>query len=110
MESDLLDLLNDVGYAAAPANEANSSSAANRYLLRVQVTEYEGVSRAARLFEAARSGTTRLKVHFDLVGQGELIVASGDPSEESVVDWAKAARRVNKQTVRAVNGWIRLQH
>ena len=111
MERDLIELFQKTGYLATHGEEASASAAANRYLLRVQVMEYEGVSRAARLFaEAARAGTARLKAHFELIGPGDALVTSGDPSETGAVDWAKAARRVNRQTVRAVNGWIRLEH
>jgi hypothetical protein len=111
MEADLVDLLRDTGYAAAVGTNAATNAAANRYVLRVRVTEYEGVTRMARfLADAARAGSARLKVHFELIGQGGAVVASGDPSEDGALDWAKAARRVDKQTVRAVNGWIRLEN
>jgi hypothetical protein len=109
MEDDLIGLIEKTGYVALRNEDPALSAAPNRYLLRFQVTEYESMSRAVRAFPGASNGMAQVDTEFEVIGQGDVVVASGVHSAQAP-DWAKAARKVNLRMVDAANGRIRLEH
>jgi hypothetical protein len=103
MESDLLSILDKTGYAATRVEDPATPAGPGRYVLRVKITEYNAGSKAARMFVGLGAGSAKLNTHFDLVGDGAVALAAGDPSVASSRDWTNAARKVNQQTVDTVN-------
>ena len=67
MEPDLLALLRDSGYDAAVVS-GEAQPICGQYKLNVQITEYNGGSKAARMFVGFGAGSARLESHFELFG------------------------------------------
>jgi hypothetical protein len=106
MEPDLLSLLRDAGYDAAAISgmDAAGASAPGRYTLRVQILNYNGGSKAARMFVGWGAGSARLDTHFELVGPNGQAYVSGSPGvSTSRADWQHVARKVNQEIVASVN-------
>jgi hypothetical protein len=103
MENDLIDILNKTGYAAVRTEDPNVEPGPGRYVLRVRIVKYNAGSKAARMFIGYGAGAATLDTHFELVGESGNVEVSGDPSVGSGRDWKNAARKVNLQTVDAVN-------
>ena len=104
MENDLLTILQKTGYAASQIGDPNTASAPGRYLLRVTLRGYNAGSKAARMFVGFGAGAATLDTHFELLGpDSPAPYVVGDPSVGSGRDWRNSARKVNLQTVDAVN-------
>ena len=106
MEPDLLGLLRNAGYEAASiqAVDAAGASAPGRYTLRVQVLNYNGGSKAARMFVGWGAGSARLDAHFELLGPNAQSYVSGSPGvSTSRANWEHVARKVNEEIVASVN-------
>jgi hypothetical protein len=106
MEPDLLNLLRNAGYdaAAIASMDAAGASAPGRYSLHVQIMNYNGGSKAARMFVGFGAGSARLDAHFDLVGPNGQSYVSGNPGvSTSRADWQHVTRKVNQEIVAAVN-------
>jgi len=106
MEPDLLAVLRDAGYDAASiqATDAAGASAPGRYTLRVQIMNYNGGSKAARMFVGWGAGSARLDTHFELVGPNGQSYVSGSPGvSTSRSDWQHVVRKVNQEIVASVN-------
>ena len=103
MEDDLLSILNKTGYAATRVDDPNTPAGPGRYVLHVTIKNYNAGSKAARMLVGFGAGAAVLDTHFDLVGEGGSSLVSGDPSVGSGRDWKNSARKVNLQTVDAVN-------
>lgn len=105
MENDLLAILEKTGYAATRVEDPTTAAGPGRLVLRVTIADYNAGSKAARMFVGFGAGAAVLRTHFELLGDASptpLIV--GDPSVGSGRDWRNSARKVNLQTVDAVNG------
>jgi hypothetical protein len=103
MENDLIDILDKTGYAATRVADANTQAGPGRYVLRVTVKNYSAGSKAARMLVGFGAGAVVLDTHFELFGEAPAPLVIGDPSVGSGRDWTNAARKVNLQTVDAVN-------
>jgi hypothetical protein len=103
MEDDLLTILQKTGYAASRTEDPNVQAGPGRYVLRVKIKNYNAGSKAARMLVGFGAGAAVLDTHFELVGDGGALLISGDPSVGSGRDWKNSARKVNLQTVDAVN-------
>jgi hypothetical protein len=104
MEGDLMDILNKTGYAASQIGDPNTATGPGRYVLRVKITDYNAGSKAARMLVGWGAGAAVLNTQFELYGpdsQAPYVV--GSPSVGSGRDWKNSARKVNLQTVDAVN-------
>lgn len=109
MENDLLAILEKTGYAATRVADPATPPGPGRLVLRIAIADYNGGSKAARMFVGFGAGAAVLRTHFELYGDASptpLIV--GDPNVGSGRDWRNSARKVNLQTVDALNG--RLNH
>lgn len=105
MENDLLSILDRTGYAASRVEDPNTATGPGRYLLRVAIKNYSAGSKAARMLVGFGAGAAVLDTHFELFGaDSQAPLIGGDPSVGSGRDWKNAARKVNEQTVDAVNG------
>lgn len=109
MENDLIDILTKTGYAATRTNDPTVEPGPGRYVLRLKITNYNAGSSAARMFVGFGAGAATLDTHFDLLGPSGIEI-SGDPSVASGRDWRNAARKVNAQTVDAVNARLKAVH
>jgi hypothetical protein len=104
MEGDLMDILNKTGYAASQTADPNTATGPGRYLLRVKITDYNAGSKAARMLVGWGAGAAVLNTHFELFGpDSPAPYVVGSPSVGSGRDWKNSARKVNVQTVDAVN-------
>ncbi|MET0287414.1 MAG: DUF4410 domain-containing protein [Polyangiales bacterium] len=103
MENDLLAILEKTGYAPTRVADANTPAGPGRYVLRVTIRNYNAGSKAARILVGYGAGGVVLDTHFELVGEAPGPLVIGDPSVGSGRDWTNAARKVNLQTVDAVN-------
>lgn len=103
MENDLLAILDKTGYAAARVVDPNTQPGPGRFVLRVTVKNYSAGSKAARMLVGFGAGAVVLDTHFELFGPAPGALVIGDPSVGSGRDWTNAARKVNLQTVDAVN-------
>ncbi len=104
MENDLLAILDKTGYTATRVADPAAAPGAGREVLRVKITNYNPGSKAARMWVGFGAGAATLNSHFELIGEGGATLIAGDPSVGSGRDWRNAARKVNLQTVDAVNG------
>lgn len=103
MENDLLSILDGTGYAAGRIDDPATAAAPGRYVLRVKIKNYNAGSKAARMMVGFGAGAAVLDTHFELIGEGGTPLIAGDPSVGSGRDWRNSARKVNEQTVDAVN-------
>lgn len=103
LEEDLLAILGKTGYSAVRVGDASVTAAPGRYLLRTRVVSYNAGSKAARMLVGFGAGSARLDTHYELVGPDGKVYVAGAPSVASGRDWKNAARKVNLQTVDAVN-------
>lgn len=103
MENDLLAILDDVGYAPTRVADPATQAGPGRELLRVTIKNYNAGSKAARMWVGFGAGAATLDSHFELIGEGGATLIAGDPSVASGRDWRNAARKINLQTVEAVN-------
>jgi hypothetical protein len=104
MENDLLSILDKTGYAPALVTDPNTPTGPGRYLLRVTIRNYNAGSKAARMLVGFGAGAAVLDTHFELFGpDSPAPYVAGDPSVGSGRDWKNSARKVNLQTVDAVN-------
>jgi hypothetical protein len=107
MEPDLLALLRDAGYDAAVVS-GEAQPAAGQYKLNVQITEYNGGSKAARMFVGFGAGAARLATHFELFGPTGTSYTSGSPGASTGrTSWQRVARKVNQEIVSAVGVRLR---
>ena len=104
MERDLLQILEDAGYAPLRIDDPATPPGPGRYLLKVKIRNYNAGSKAARILVGFGAGAAVLDTHFELTGSGGEQVVSGDPSVGTGRDWKNAARKVNLQTVDAITG------
>ena len=103
MEPDLLALLRDSGYDAAVAS-GDAQPTPGQYKLNVQITEYNGGSKAARMFVGFGAGSARLESHFELFGPNGASYTSGSPGASTGrTSWQRVARKVNQEIVAAVS-------
>ena len=107
MESDLLAILNNFGYAGIRVDDANVTAGPGRFVLLVHVKAYDAGSRAARLLIGFNAGGATLDTHFELKGEGGTSLVAGDPSIRAGGDGRHAARRINMQTINAVDAYLR---
>jgi hypothetical protein len=108
MEPDLLTVLRDAGYDAAVVSGVAPTGGEGQYTLKVQITEYNGGSKAARMFVGFGAGSARLESHFELLGPNGASYTSGSPGASTGrTSWQRVVRKVNQEIVAAVN--IRLQ-
>jgi hypothetical protein len=103
MENDLLSLLDKAGYAATRIADSTTPAGPGRYVLKVTVKNYAAGSKAARMLVGFGAGAVVLDTHFELFGEAPAPLVVGDPSVGSGRDWTNTARKVNLQTVQAVN-------
>lgn len=107
MEPDLLALLRNAGYDAAVAS-GPAQPAPGQYTLRVQITEYNGGSKAARMFVGYGAGAARLDTHFELIGPNGQSYTQGSPGASTGrTNWQRVVRKVNQEIVAAVNVRLR---
>jgi hypothetical protein len=107
LEPDLLAVLRDSGYDAAVVSGVQPGGE-GQYTLKVQITEYNGGSKAARMFVGFGAGSARLDTHFELLGPNGASYTSGSPGASTGrSSWQRVVRKVNQEIVAAVN--IRLQ-
>jgi hypothetical protein len=107
MEPDLLAVLRDSGYDAAVV-AGGAQPVDGQYTLKVQITEYNGGSKAARMFVGFGAGAARLESHFELIGPNGASYTSGSPgSSTSRSSWQRVVRAVNQEIVAAVNVRLR---
>lgn len=103
MEPDLLAVLRDSGYDAAVVSGA-AQPVEGQYTLKVQITEYSGGSKAARMFVGFGAGAARLESHFELIGPNGVSYTQGSPSASTGrTSWQRVVRKVNQEIVAAVN-------
>jgi hypothetical protein len=104
MENDLLSMLKGTGYDAAQVTNKDEPTEVGRYLLRMQIVEYNGGSKAARMFVGWGAGTAHLNTHYELVGPNAKVYLAASPTAStSRSDWQHVARKINQDTVDAVN-------
>lgn len=106
MEDDLLAILTKTGYAATRVADPNTAAGPGRYVLRVRIKDYNAGSKAARMMVGFGAGAAVLRTHFELMGGAETPLVAGDPDVGSGRDWKNAVRKVNLQTVDAVNATL----
>ena len=107
MEPDLLAVLRDSGYDAAVVSGA-APAVEGQYTLKVQITEYNGGSKAARMFVGFGAGSARLESHFELIGPNGTSYTSGSPGASTGrTSWQRVVRKVNQEIVAAVNVRLR---
>jgi hypothetical protein len=111
MEPDLLDLLRSSGYDAAVvagAPDPGQQAPGGPYTLKVQITEYNGGSKAARMFVGFGAGKARLESHFELFGPNGASYTSGSPGAATGgAAWQRVVRKVNQEIVAAVSMRLR---
>jgi hypothetical protein len=103
MENDLLAILDKTGYAATRVSDPNTPAGPGRFVLKVTIRNYNAGSTAARMLVGFGAGAAVLDTHFELFGTAPGPLVIGDPSVGSGRDWRNSARKVNLQTVDAVN-------
>lgn len=103
MENDLLAILGGTGYAASRVIDPNTPVGPGRYLLRTRIVNYNAGSKAARMLVGMGAGAARLDTAYELIGPNGTVYIAGAPSVASGRDWKNAARKVNLETVDAVN-------
>jgi hypothetical protein len=107
MEPDLLAVLRDSGYDAAVVSGA-AQPVDGQYTLKVQITEYNGGSKAARMFVGFGAGAARLESHFELIGPNGASYTQGSPGASTGrTSWQRVVRKVNQEIVAAVNVRLR---
>jgi hypothetical protein len=103
MESDLLAILEGTGYAAGRVADPNTPVGPGRYLLRTRIVNYNAGSKAARMLVGMGAGAAKLDMAYELIGPNGSVYVAGAPSVGTGRDWKNAARKVNLETVDAVN-------
>jgi hypothetical protein len=104
MESDLIAILKNTGYDATLVQSRDTPTGVGSYLLRVQILEYNGGSKAARMFVGFGAGAARLNTHYELVGPGGSVYLTAAPNASTGRgDWKHAVRKIDQDTVMAVN-------
>jgi Domain of unknown function (DUF4410) len=107
MEPDLLAVLRDSGYDAAVVAGA-AQPVEGQYTLKVQITEYNGGSKAARMFVGFGAGAARLESHFELIGPNGTSYTQGSPGASTGrTSWQRVVRKVSQEIVAAVNVRLR---
>jgi hypothetical protein len=108
MEGDLIAILQKTGYESSLVANKDEPTAIGRYLLRMQVVDYNGGSKAAREFVGWGAGAAHLQTHFELIGPNGAVYLAGSPSVGTGrSNWQHVARKVNLQTVDSVNRRLR---
>jgi hypothetical protein len=108
MEPDLLALLRDSGYDAASVAGVDAGAGPGSYTLHVQIVDYNGGSKAARMFVGFGAGAARLSTHFELLGPNGSSYISGTPGvSTSRADWKHVVRKVDQEIVAAVGVRLR---
>lgn len=104
MEEDIMAILDNAGYAVQRvADPSQAQVGTPRYLLSVTVTNYNAGSKAARMLVGWGAGSAKLETHYELKAPDGSVLTVGDTSVASGRDWRNAVRKVNLQTVDAVN-------
>lgn len=107
-EADLVDVLRANGYEAAAVAAADLSNEPGRYILKTQILNYDGGSKAARMFVGFGAGAARLDAAFELLGPGGASYIKGTPGvSTSKSDWRRVVRKVNEDIAAAVNVRLR---
>lgn len=107
MEPDLLAVLRSSGYDAAVVSGV-AQPVEGQYTLKVQITEYSGGSKAARMFVGFGAGAARLESHFELIGPNGESYTQGSPGASTGrTNWQRVVRKVNQEIVAAVNVRLR---
>jgi hypothetical protein len=108
MEPDLIEVLQSAGYDAGAVGNADAPTGPGRYLLRAQIVNYNGGSKAARMFVGWGAGSARLETSFELVGPGAASYVKGTPGcATGRADWRHAARKVNQEITNSVTMRLR---
>jgi hypothetical protein len=103
MDSDLLAILDGTGYAASKVADPATPTGPGRYLLRTRIINYNAGSKAARMLVGMGAGAAKLDTAYELVGPNGSVYVAGAPSVGTGRDWKNAARKINLETVDAVN-------
>jgi hypothetical protein len=107
MEPDLLAVLRDSGYDAAVVSGA-AQPVEGQYTLKVKITDYNGGSKAARMFVGFGAGAARLESQFELIGPNGASYTQGAPGAATGrSSWQRVVRKVNQEIVAAVNVRLR---
>jgi len=107
MKDDLIAILDKTGYSAVlVADPSQAQAGPGRYVLRVNIADYNAGSKAARMLVGFGAGAATLTTHFDLLDDQGAVLVAGDPSVGSGRDWKNAARKVNLLTVDPVNNHL----
>ena len=107
MEPDLLAVLRASGYEAAVVSGA-AQPVAGQYTLKVHITDYNGGSKAARMFVGFGAGAARLETHFELIGPNGASYTQGSPGAATGrSSWQRVVRKVNEEIVASVNVRLR---
>ncbi|MDP1822263.1 MAG: DUF4410 domain-containing protein [Archangium sp.] len=105
MEPDLRNILEDTGYVVVPSSNPEAFvPGPGRFLLIIRIVNYNPGSKAARMLVGFGAGSLVLDTqHLLYSGPGQIILQSAG-SVGSARDWNYAARKINQQVTREVNG------
>ncbi|HNW40164.1 MAG TPA: DUF4410 domain-containing protein [Candidatus Omnitrophota bacterium] len=76
-------------------------ASSDNYLLVVKITDYNPGSKAARIVVGFGAGGSSIKIHYELFAGSNMILAKDD-SAFSGSGWMAVARKLNKNTAKAV--------
>ncbi|MGB5157013.1 DUF4410 domain-containing protein [Desulfobacterium sp. N47] len=106
MGNDLVGMLNKAGYGANLI-ENRSQYKSGTYLLKVTIVKYNAGSKAARIVVGFGAGAVSLDTRYELFAPSGNLVLSDEHGVGSSIEWTSCARKLNKQTLKAVTAKLK---
>jgi len=111
LERDITERLTGAGYeVAAAASPAAATPGPGRYLLSIEILEYNPGSKAARVMVGFGAGTASLDLHYELRGEDPAPLISEDYGRASSKDWDDIVRRLDEDIVVHVTDVLTARH
>jgi hypothetical protein len=106
MGKDLVRLLNKAGYRANLI-ENRSLYKSSAYLLKITIVRYNAGSKAARIIVGFGAGAVSLDTRYELFAPSGKLILSDEHGVGSSIEWTSCARKLNKQTLKAVSNKLK---
>jgi hypothetical protein len=108
---DITERLADAGYEVAQLSSAEASTTGpGRYLLAIDIIDYNPGSKAARVLVGFGAGSASLDLHYELSGESPPPLISKDHGRASSKDWDDIVRRLDEDIVVHVTDVLTARH
>lgn len=111
LERDITGRLTEAGYDVAGLGSPEAATPGpGRYLLSIEILEYNPGSKAARVMVGFGAGTASLDLHYELHGEAPPPLISRDYGRASSKDWDDIVRRLDEDIVVHVTEVLKERH